>query len=242
MTNETRLLAHLAARFPGRAEDLASESLAFVLTRLSAMRAEFEKLVGGWAAEVPAPTLFLGQSSQAIVAGDEGLLEGSAPNDGLLHARPDVIGLDAGGNEVVIIEAKFWAGLTAAQPTAYLDRLRRNVATPSMLMVVAPGRRLDSLWPELRERCLGRPMYAGWIEGPRTESSRTATVAPSVSVVLTTWAHILSALMLRASSDGDQALVSDIAQLQILALQQDDDAFLPLHPLELGRDIPRCLI
>ena len=37
--------------------------------------------------------------------------------------RPDLAGVDREGRECVLIEAKFWAGLTSNQPVAYLKRL-----------------------------------------------------------------------------------------------------------------------
>ena len=37
--------------------------------------------------------------------------------------RPDLVGKDQAGREVLLIEAKFWAGLTENQPVSYLERL-----------------------------------------------------------------------------------------------------------------------
>ena len=52
------------------------------------------------------------------------------------ETRPDLVGLDRTmGKECVLIEAKFWAGLTDRQPKAYLDRLDPGKA----LLFVAPG-------------------------------------------------------------------------------------------------------
>ena len=61
--------------------------------------------------------------------------------------RPDLAGFDRDGRERVLIEAKFWAGLTGNQPVAYLERLPAN--TPSALLFVAPAARLETLWNEL---------------------------------------------------------------------------------------------
>ena len=40
--------------------------------------------------------------------------------------RPDLAGFDRNGRERVLVEAKFWAGLTDNQPIAYLERLPAN--------------------------------------------------------------------------------------------------------------------
>ena len=64
--------------------------------------------------------------------------------------RPDLVGYDDEGIERVLIEAKFWAGLTENQPNAYLERSPDN--SPSVLLFVAPEARLNTLWPELCRR------------------------------------------------------------------------------------------
>ena len=40
------------------------------------------------------------------------------------NERPDMSGTDSDGNEVIMCEAKFYAGLTYNQPLTYLERLR----------------------------------------------------------------------------------------------------------------------
>ena len=63
---------------------------------------------------------------------------------------PDLVGVDFENHEILIIESKFWAGLTSNQPVTYLKRLPQRSA---MLLFIAPDRRLPTLWPELRRRC-----------------------------------------------------------------------------------------
>ena len=60
---------------------------------------------------------------------------------------PDLAALDPEGREVLLIENKFWAGLTRNQPAAYLARLPQN--QDGLLLFVVPQRRLHSVWPDL---------------------------------------------------------------------------------------------
>ena len=61
--------------------------------------------------------------------------------------RPDVVGTDPTGVDQLVIEAKFWAGLTEKQPGGYVKRL--GVGQPGVVLVLAPAARLLTLWPEL---------------------------------------------------------------------------------------------
>ena len=60
-------------------------------------------------------------------------------------ARPDLAGVDHDGEDRVLIEAKFWAGLTKNQPDGYLTRLE-SAPQPSVLLFVAPVKRIEVLW------------------------------------------------------------------------------------------------
>lgn len=65
-------------------------------------------------------------------------------------ARPDMWGYDESGPRV-LLENKFWAGLTEQQPVGYL-RLLANYGQPSTLLVVVPETRLEIIWRELARR------------------------------------------------------------------------------------------
>ena len=64
---------------------------------------------------------------------------------------PDLAVFGHDGQERILLEAKFWAGLTENQPGTYLARLPDDGAT-SVLLFVAPEARLESIWTELRRR------------------------------------------------------------------------------------------
>ena len=64
---------------------------------------------------------------------------------GKSEERPDLVGRTEHGEELLLIEAKFWAGLTEHQPITYLQRLPPGGA----LLFVVPEARLPSIWNEL---------------------------------------------------------------------------------------------
>ena len=66
------------------------------------------------------------------------------------NVRPDMWGFD-GGSPRVFIENKFWAGLTENQPVNYLQHLA-EYEQPSLLLMVAPEARQDTIWHELTGR------------------------------------------------------------------------------------------
>src|SRR5262245_39667836 len=122
------LFGHLVTRFgSAQAENLATEGLPYVLGRSAEARRLFLR--------------FLERSGQSF-PGDLAFKTQLPNEDG---AIPDLVGRDAAGAQVVIVEAKFWAGLTGQQPNAYLTRL----PVGGLLVFVAPALRFESLWPEL---------------------------------------------------------------------------------------------
>ncbi len=214
MSNDGSLLAYLSSRFPGKTEDTAVEALGYILSTSEAARAGLLGLLRSSGANVKGISRVDTQ-----VAGDEG-------------ERPDLVGWDNEGDERLLIEAKFWAGLTDNQPNAYLKRLRPG----GVLLFVAPEARLDALWPELE-----RLAKQGYEWTADAESSRTADV-DGRHLVLTSWRTLLEAAKHRAVAAGDTAAVDSIRQLNGLCEREDESAFVPLRPGELGPDLPRRLM
>src|SRR5436190_207432 len=99
------LFGHLALSFASHPENLATEGLHFVLNRSPEARRLFLRFLSQAGCALPGDLAFETQA-----AGDDG-------------AIPDLVGRDADRAEAAIVEAKFWAGLTERQPSAYLDRL-----------------------------------------------------------------------------------------------------------------------
>ena len=128
VTNDSSLLAHLSSRFTERTEDIAVEALGYILSTSEAARTGLLSILRSGGANVEELSRIDTQ-----IGGKEG-------------ERPDLVGWDESGVERLLIEAKFWAGLTDNQPNAYLKRLPPN----GTLLFVAPEARVETLWPELQ--------------------------------------------------------------------------------------------
>ena len=138
--DSSTMFAHIVSRLTNRTEDVAVEALGFILSRSDAARRALRDLL-------KVEGLDVGELTDAgTQVGDETL------------ARPDLAIYDRERKERVLIEAKFWAGLTENQPNAYLARLPLD-ERPAVLLFVAPEARLETLWPELRR--LIEPPF-GW--------------------------------------------------------------------------------
>ena len=101
MSRDT-LFGHLADRFVVQRENLATEALAYILSRSQPARLALGQLLFLGGVVIPESLSFRTQA-----AGED-------------HAIPDLVGENEQGQQVLIMEAKFWAGLTDAQPVDYL--------------------------------------------------------------------------------------------------------------------------
>ena len=218
--NRRTLLAQLAPLFGPQTENLAVEALGHILSGSEAARSALSELVQAGGAKV-------GQVAQVRTqdAGED-------------RARPDLVGSDQNGEDRVLIEAKFWAGLTANQPGGYLKRLE-SAPQPSALLFVAPAKRLDSLWPEL---CRLSESASDVASDSDAEALRSARIDAGPYLMLTSWKHLLGQMAAKVSAAADSHTATDIRQLQGLAVQQDKEAFLPLRREELGPQLPRRVI
>ena len=219
-TNRTTLLAQLAPLFGPQTENLAVEALGHILSGSEASRSALSELLQAGGARV-------GQVARVRTqdAGEDG-------------ARPDLVGSDQDGEDRVLIEAKFWAGLTANQPGGYLKRLK-SVPQPSALLFVAPVRRLDSLWPEL---CRLSESASGVASDSDVQELQSVRIGDGPYLMLTSWRNLLGRMAAKVSAVADSHTEIDIRQLQGLAEQQDKEAFLPLQREELGPQLPRRVI
>ena len=209
------LLAHLAQRLTDHTENIAVEALGYILSRSTAARTGLNELLRAGGAEVA-----------EIIDVRTQVSEG--------RTRPDLVGFDEQRCERVLVEAKFWAGLTDNQPNAYLDRLP-NDGHGAALLVVAPEARLETLWPELCRLTGRQPTVA-------TGNPRSAGMAGDKRLILTSWRGLLDSLSTHAAIGGDHSIVADIEQLSALCQRQDEDAFLPLRRDEFPPTVPRRLM
>lgn len=216
------MFAHIVSRLTNRTEDVAVEALGFILSRSVATRRALRDLLKPEGLDVGELT---GAGTQV---GDESL------------ARPDLAVYDLDRKERVLVEAKFWAGLTENQPNAYLARLPLD-DRPAVLLFIAPEARLETLWPELR-RLIEHPFSWQPIDTSHDTEIKCAVVDDGTRfLMLASWRVLLNHLLSFAMSSGD-ATEADIRQLHALCELQDQEAFLPLKPHELAPEIPRRML
>jgi hypothetical protein len=196
-------------RFSKVNEDVATDALAFLLHSSEAARNGMMKLLRG------------------IVPGLSGLQFRTQQVEGSI--RPDMWGYDA-GEPRVFVENKFWAGLTDNQPTAYLRQLARYTQ-PTVLLVIAPGAREQTLRRELTRRLQAAEIATVEVEvsGGIVHSISTE-IGPILA--LTSWTKVLSALELEVADD--PSAKSDLLQLRALCESADSDAFVPISPTEVS--------
>ena len=214
------LFGHLVTRLgSSQAENLATEGLNYVLGRSAEARRLFIRFLERTGTPLPADLAF---TTQVADAGG---------------AIPDLVGRDAAGAETVIVEAKFWAGLTGRQPTAYLARLPAG----GVLVFVAPALRFESLWPELLTRCREAGHAVTEVAGCGADW-RVAELSDGKRLALTSWRAVLEGLHGGLLQAGEVVAAADVLQLRGLADRMDADAFLPLASEELTATTGRRII
>lgn len=195
-------------RFSNVNEDVATDALAYILESSESARDGMAKLLQGIAADLPA-LRFKTQLAEGTI-------------------RPDMWGFK-GNQPRVFVENKFWAGLTENQPVSYLKQLC-GYPQPTVLLVVAPAAREQTLWRELNHRLASAGI-------PTTPRAATASVPFSTEVqlgpilALTSWDHLLSVLE-HACADDPRAR-GDLIQLRALCDSADVDAFIPVSRAEV---------
>ena len=220
MSTGTTLFAHIAPRLTDRIEDVAVEALGHILSQSPAARSALENTLREGGTVVDSIT-----TVQTQPRGRE-------------RERPDLAGLDDNGAERVLIEAKFWAGLTQNQPNQYLKRLPPD--RTAALLFVAPAARLETLWPELCRRA-GKAFTI--IEATTPGDLRAATVCGGERrLMLTSWAALLDLMETRANDASEIATQTDIRQLRGLTARMDADAFLPWRSEDLGPEFARRML
>ena len=222
MTTQSSLLAHIVPMY-GKTELVATEALRYILQQSDAARKALESMMVTAGVEVGSLTRF-----ETEVSGEEG-------------ERVDLVCYDEHGTKRVLIEAKFWAGLTDNQPNTYLASLSED--THSALLFVAPAQRIETLWPELCRRAEEQHNLMVTSDTPTSGQLRGVSVdSNGHKMMLTSWRAILQQMESQASIAGDRAVLRDIEQLLGLTERMDSDAFLPIHSDELGQEFPRRML
>lgn len=218
MDNESTLLAYLVPRFTSRGEDTATEALAFILNKSEACRRALESLLNDQDFAIGPLTRF-----QTQVTYEDG-------------SRPDMVGYD--GEDIVrlVVESKFWAALLEGQAGGYLGQLEES--GPGILLFIAPGTRIETLWTEIRRQMNADPKPVRLESVESGDRMHRAVIAESEKrVSLVSWDLVLDRLADAVPADSQVA--SDIRQLLGLAQEQDLDPFQPIQRSELSPSLAR---
>lgn len=207
MADNDTLLAYLVPKLTYGVEDAATEALAYILKKSAASRESLADLVGVDAAQI-------GRIETQVTAPD--------------GSQPDLVCFDTGNEKRIIVESKFWAGLTDNQPNAYLMQLPES--RRSVLLFIAPDVRVSTLWTTINHRASEGDIPLE----PIDSSGRIPTArvyGTEKQLMLVSWTRLLNSMLAVAE---DSEISADIVQLRGLAQRQDEEAFLPLHSEELG--------
>ena len=189
-------------------ENVVTEALAFVLRSHEAANNGMMKLLRGIEPHMPRLWFLIQQT------------------DG--NNCPDMQGCDDEGQAHVFVENKFWAGLTENQPVSYL-RILAKCSQPTILFVVGPDDRKETLWRELNRKMaddqisVTKDMVVGIFRIVKT------SIGPILA--LTSWKALLDALEPEIADD--KSARSDLLQLQALCAAADSEAFLPISSTEV---------
>jgi hypothetical protein len=203
------VLSHLTLRFSTHPENLATEALAYVLDKSPVARRSMERLVAGLSGR----TLDLHRFATQSVNEDQ--------------SRPDLVGIGSDGLQTLAVEVKFWAGLTEAQPVAYLAAM----PAPGVVLFVAPAARLHTLWAELTRRVVNAGL-AQPSAPPLVADSMSMNVGGHVMAAVS-WRGLLGFVQNEVEAAAEVETAADIRQLLALCEHMDDAAFLPLSSEEM---------
>ena len=201
------LLAHLYSRIRGSQEDVATLSLQYLLSQSAELNRAFTQQA---------------ETALHCTIGKE--LQYSCQVVGEGNERPDMAGVDNTGKEILLCEMKFYAGLTANQPTSYLQRVHEN--NGGGLLFVCPKVRVTSLWTKLLSLCP---------EGLTKRIGQNCVSVDGVHMAILSWAEVIENLKRVAVSVAPGCL-SDIQQLEGFCAQMDSDAFIPFSSDDLSTE------
>ena len=192
MQSET-VFAHLALRFGVHPENLATEALCFILRNSPAATRAFVAL------------------TRQIGINDLTDLDFKTQQGGPEQSVFDLACYDDKGRVRVIVENKFWAGLTDKQPTAYIRGLPDDLS--ALLMFVAPDARLQSLWNgvlDLHNKDAGTRAN----EINKSSKMRVADIGRGHYIAAISWRNLLEALSIAVTSEGETESRNNIIQLE----------------------------
>jgi len=214
MTNQS-LFGTIAARFSTQPENLATEALLYIINSSRTAERAFLSYVARAGVNLSEDLIFQTQSH------------------GKDNSIPDLVGTNPANEQVLVIEAKFWASLTDNQPLTYLARLPQE--KPGILLFIAPERRFPTLWAELLERLNRNEKF--FQESTINDGFLVVRLTVHHIMALTSWRALLAVISQSAIAAQEIQLVSDVSQLDGLCARMDATAFIPLQATDLSSAI-----
>jgi hypothetical protein len=196
------LLGQFYTRIKGSQEDIASEGLTYILQRSKSARQAINKLI---------------RQSTGLIFDD---ISYSTQNIGEENERPDVTGKDKDGNDVILLEAKFWASLTKNQPVTYLNSLGSN----SVLMFIVPTMRVRPVFDELRTR-----IDKAGMKFEMDNNIHSFALENNKKLIVKTWQEVLEVVRENLIQGHEKTLLSDIDQVIGFCSTIDNNSFQPFQ-------------
>ena len=207
------LLGQFYNRIKGSQEDIASESLTYILKKSIRARQTINQII-----KLNTGLNFTDLSYKTQIVGDK--LE-----------RPDISGINENGKETLLIEAKFWASLTSNQPNEYLNRLGDN----SVLIFLVPSLRIRAIYEEVLNRITEK--YSDIEKDPK--SLKIKINQTNKFIIIKSWNEVLDAIKIELSQENNQTLISDIDQIIGFCETIDNNSFQPIIDSDLSPNIPK---
>ncbi len=207
------LLGLFYNKIKGSQEDIASESLVYILKQSYESRQVLNQII---------------RNNTGLDFSD---LNYDTQNVGDELERPDISGIDENGTEVFLIEAKFWASLTRNQPNGYLERLGKN----TVLMFLVPSLRTRTVFEEIKSR-IKEKYEKVEIDNENLKIILTET---NKQVFIKSWDEILRAIKTKIEQTNNQNLLSDLNQIIGLCNSIDSNSFQPITDEDLSPSIPK---
>lgn len=207
------LLGQFYNRIRGSQEDIASESLVYILKQSLESRKVINQIV---------------KANTNLMFSD---LAFQTQNVGKNRERPDISGKDETGKEVLLIEAKFWASLTHNQPNGYLNRLEYN----TVLMFLVPTLRTRTVFEEVKVRILEE------YQDLQIDTENLSILINSTQqhIIIKSWNEVLNSIKSKVEQTNNLNLISDLNQIIGLCETIDQNSFQPIKGEDLSPKIPK---
>lgn len=186
------ILGYIVPLLTVQLENAATHCLFYMLSTYDVVAASLLRHVQEIHADIPEPLEF-----RTWVAWEYG----GIPDMGGLHDD----------SPVLLIECKFWAYLTDHQPKDYIPQLPPDSA--GLLLFLAPGARLESLWTELTERCAAASIGLGPRED-HGDSWISAAISEHRRLAVSSWERLLAHMRSGLDANGNLQALAELDQLE----------------------------